>query len=421
MSIDFLRTLRPSRDAGHPAGITSVCSAHPLVLEAALAEARDAAAPVLIEATCNQVNQLGGYTGMRPADFRDTVWAIAETAGLPPERIILGGDHLGPNPWTSLPHEEAMRHAEAMVDAYVRAGFGKIHLDCSMSCADDPTRLPDATIAARAARLCRVAEDAAHETGTSLCYVIGTEVPAPGGVASVEGHVEVTAPAAVAETMELHAEAFSRAGLQGAIERILAIVVQPGVEFGTSDICHYARDRAAGLPQVLDAFPGLLFEAHSTDYQRPEALRELVRDGFGILKVGPWLTFALREALYGLDYLRRAGDPRRPSLMETMEQQMLADPRHWHRHYAGTDAELRLARHFSYSDRIRYYWNTPAASAAAAAIIDDPAPLAPAAISQALPRLYEAVRDNRVPPVARALVIAHIRLVLACYRDATTP
>jgi CHAD domain-containing protein len=38
-------------------------------------------------------------------------------------------------------------------------------------------------------------------------------------------------------------------------------------------------------------------------------LAALVRDGFAILKVGPALTFALREALYGLDLIAAALDP----------------------------------------------------------------------------------------------------------------
>ncbi len=60
------------------------------------------------------------------------------------------------------------------------------------------------------------------------------------------------------------------------------------------------------LCAVLDDEPDLAFEAHSTDYQGRQPLRELVEDGFAILKVGPELTFALREALYGLDLI--AGD-----------------------------------------------------------------------------------------------------------------
>ena len=63
---------------------------------------------MLIEATCNQVNQEGGYTGMTPADFRGFVEAIAARVGFDPSRIILGGDHLGPNPWKQLPAEEAL-------------------------------------------------------------------------------------------------------------------------------------------------------------------------------------------------------------------------------------------------------------------------------------------------------------------------
>ena len=56
--------------------------------------ARDGS-PLLIEATCNQVNHLGGYTGMTPADFRRDVDAIAQRCGLPPSALVLGGDHLG--------------------------------------------------------------------------------------------------------------------------------------------------------------------------------------------------------------------------------------------------------------------------------------------------------------------------------------
>ena len=86
---------------------------------------------------------------------------IAEQVGFDAARIVLGGDHLGPNPWTSLDADAAMAKAEVMVGAYVAAGFRKIHLDCSMSCAGDPTPLPEAEIVRRAVRLARAAE-AAH-------------------------------------------------------------------------------------------------------------------------------------------------------------------------------------------------------------------------------------------------------------------
>src|SRR5262245_20831671 len=137
--------------AGEPCGMVSVCSAHPLVIEATLRHVKRSGAPfALIEATSNQVNQDGGYTGMRAADFRDFVAGIADSVGLLRNRILLGGDHLGPNAWQALPAEEAMARADVLIADYVAAGFRKIHLDCSMTCADEPAPLSDATIAQRA-------------------------------------------------------------------------------------------------------------------------------------------------------------------------------------------------------------------------------------------------------------------------------
>ena len=138
------------------AGITSVCSAHPFVIEAALEQGqRPAIRSVLIEATSNQVDQFGGYTGMRPADFRKLVERIAHRVGFPVDRIVLGGDHLGPNRWRSLPAETAMSHADELVRSYVLAGYTKLHLDCSYPCADDIGPLTDEVVAARAARMLR--------------------------------------------------------------------------------------------------------------------------------------------------------------------------------------------------------------------------------------------------------------------------
>lgn len=179
--------------SGEHIGICSVCSAHPLVIEAALRFDLSTNNKVLIEATSNQVNQFGGYTGMQPADFRDFVYNIARTVGFPAERIILGGDHLGPNCWQDEPAAVAMEKSIDLIKAYVAAGFSKIHLDASMSCADDPVPLDPGVVAERAARLCQAAEEtASDEQKRHLTYVIGTEVPVPGGEASTIGSVHVT-------------------------------------------------------------------------------------------------------------------------------------------------------------------------------------------------------------------------------------
>jgi len=367
----ILENLAASRRAGKPAGITSVCSAHPVVLRAAIRRAAAGQTAVLIEATCNQVNHLGGYTGMTPRDFVTFVNTIAQEEGLPGELLIFGGDHLGPNPWRKEKAEDALTKAATMVEAYVTAGFRKIHLDASMGCAGEPAALDDVTIANRAAKLAAVAEKAAAEAGLPKpLYILGTEVPVPGGADHVLDTVAPTEPQAARMTIDLHREIFAQHGLSDAFERVIAFVVQPGVEFGSDKVVAYNPDAATALSAVLDGEPQLVFEAHSTDYQTRAALGALVRDGYPILKVGPGLTFAYREALYALDMIASemvGGYGDRP-LARTMEQLMLGAPGDWQGHYHGDDITLRLQRHYSYSDRIRYYWTRPEALAAVSAL-----------------------------------------------------
>lgn len=414
MSGNFLTALARSRTSS----ITSVCSAHPLVIKAALLHALERDEPVLIEATCNQVNQEGGYTGMTPPEFRDHVMVMAEQVGVVRDRVILGGDHLGPNPWRHLPAEEALVKAEAMVAAFATAGFEKLHLDASMGCAGEPTALSDELVATRAARLARVAEDVAARAGFDPRYVIGTEVPVPGGAHEALGDLEVTSPDAARATLAVHRRAFDAAGIHGAIDRIIAMVVQPGVEFGNVNVIRYDHERAAALSAVLDDMPGMVFEAHSTDYQPRECLSALVADGFAILKVGPALTFALREILYGLDEIASFLDPswREHSLIATMERIMQAEPIHWHSHYAGSETEMHIQRHFSYSDRIRYYWPNQKAQAAVAALLErlDPVFIPETMVSQFVPHLYpQAVAGKLRKPVD--FLLEGIRMVLQNY------
>lgn len=358
MNTSTLTSLRSRRDRGETYGITSVCSAHPDVIRAALILGRDIDQPVLIEATCNQVNQDGGYTGMTPAIFRTFVGEIASSVGFNTESLILGGDHLGPNPWKHLPATDAMIKAREMVAAYASAGFSKLHLDCSMGCSGEPEALEDEIVARRAAQLAAVAED---NSSFSPVYIIGTEVPVPGGASHAVDDLDVTDPAAARRTYDVHFRSFAQEGLEAAFQRVIGLVVQPGVEFGNANVVAYQPEQARNLSQSLTDMPNVVFEAHSTDYQTAAALSSLVGDGFAILKVGPGLTFALREALYGLDLIASELDGEAPMLKQTMENIMMGDRNHWAKYYSGTSSQQRLQRHFSYSDRIRYYWSQPAA------------------------------------------------------------
>ena len=404
-------------------GITSVCSAHSRVIGATFAEAMETGQPVLIEATSNQVNQFGGYTGMSPADFITFVNGLAHARGFDRRRILFGGDHLGPNPWRREVAESAMEKAKRMVRDYARAGFSKIHLDASMACADDADPLSPAIVAERAAQLAEQAEKGAREGGHAApAYIIGTEVPVPGGATHALDTVAVTHVADASETLELHRLAFGKAGLEAAFARVVGLVVQPGVEFGHSDIVRFDAQEAAPLTRWRNQQGGVVFEAHSTDYQSARSLRELVLGGFAILKVGPGLTFAMREALYALDAIAAHLDPDYPpnNLPDAMEEVMLGEPGDWEPYYHGTDAHRKLLRHFSYSDRIRYYWAREWAVHNVTRLLEtlQDRQIPETLVSQYLPWAYGDVAEKRMAATPSSLIDAAIRRALAPYSAA---
>ncbi|OQS38057.1 D-tagatose-bisphosphate aldolase, class II, non-catalytic subunit [Chromobacterium haemolyticum] len=419
----LLQLVRRHRQGEH-VGIFSVCSAHPLVLEAALIQARENQTPLLVEATSNQVDQFGGYTGMRPSGFSEHLIQLAQRCGFPVNKLILGGDHLGPNRWQSLPAAEAMEHARDLIAAYVAAGFQKLHLDCSMACADDELPLDDTLVAARAADLACVAEEVGRRLygRSEILYVVGTEVPTPGGAQEHLDELAVTRPEAAERTLLAHREAFAAAGLSDAWPRVIALVVQPGVEFNHISVANYQPAAAAALSRMIEEHPGLVYEAHSTDYQTPTAYRQLVRDHFAILKVGPALTFALREALYALAGIENELLPEkeRSHLRKVLEQSMLERPAFWQSHYHGSQTECRLARSFSYSDRIRYYWPIPAVEASCQTLLNNlsAVTLPETLLSQYLPAQYQRVRAGTLEAKPKALVIDCIQEVLRPYAAA---
>lgn len=412
---------------GSPLGVYSICSAHPFVLEAGMQQALQDGSPLLIESTCNQVNQEGGYTGKTPADFRDYVQELADRSGLPRERLILGGDHLGPSPWQHEPVESAMAKARVLVQDCVLAGYTKIHLDASMKCADDPAGFPlkRSIVARRTAELCLAAEKAREGLPydkAPLCYVIGTEVPPPGGAQEGVDAPAVTEVEDVQETIELTGEAFKRAGLGAAWERVVAVVVQPGVEYGDDSLFVYDRQAAARLSRFIEPFEKLVFEAHSTDYQSRDTLRMLVEDHFAILKVGPALTFAFREAVFALammevEWLSKCKEVELSNIQQALDKAMLDNPAHWKPYYTGSSAYLQFARKYSFSDRARYYWPDARVRRSLARLLDnlERHPVPPTLLSQFMPMQYERLRAGALPNAPRAYIHDKIRHVLADY------
>lgn len=407
--MDAMRNMLAKRKAGmRYAGIPSFCTASDLVIEACLKQAMRFDDYVLVEATANQVNQFGGYTGMKPADYRDFVYEIADNIGFPKEKIILGGDHLGPLTWQNENEKEAMEKSIELVKLFVLAGFKKIHLDTSMRVADDPKDevLSDETIARRGAILYEACEEAYQELlkknpdEVRPAYIIGSEVPIPGGAQEAEDTISVTKPAAVEKTLKTYKEQFEKRGLKNAFDNIIGIVVQPGVEFGDSDVFHYDRTNAAELTRAMKKYDNIVLEGHSTDYQSPKGLKEMVEDGIAILKVGPALTFSLREGLFALSMIEKnlVPEEEQAKFIETMEETMLKNPGNWQKHYHGSDKELFIKRKYSFSDRSRYYFAQPEIKEAIAKLFDNLSktdiPLS--MLRQYMPQQYIKVRDGRL-------------------------
>ncbi|MBV9625660.1 MAG: class II D-tagatose-bisphosphate aldolase, non-catalytic subunit [Acidobacteria bacterium] len=409
-------------------GVYAVCSAHPQVIAAAAHAAKENESVLHVESTSNQVNQFGGYTGQNSEQFANFVRTVGREIGLDHGRVLLGADHLGPFPWRHESASVAMDKARSLVRACVLTGYQKIHLDASMVCADDPTGgLDELTVAERAAALCEAAENASGESPPNtpaLLYVVGTEVPAPGGESTEQNAISVTAAEHVESTLRTLKQAFAKRKLERAWDRIIGLVVEPGVEFGDRKIFDYDPLKARPLSAALPATPELVYEAHSTDYQLASSLKQMVEDHFAILKVGPELTFAFREAVFALSAIEhetlRGKHARLSNVRGALEAVMLRDPSYWRDYYHGDENRIRISQFYSYSDRCRYYWHEAEVKAELELLIENLTTHHPPLmlVSQYLPFEYEAVRAGRLGNFPSEIIRHHIRTVLLRYAAA---
>jgi len=151
----------------------------------------------------------------------------------------------------------------------------------------------------------------------------------------------------------------------------------------------------------------------------------MVEDHFAILKVGPWLTFAFREAVLALGAIERELFTTRSKreisqVRQALEAAMVRDPTQWRSYYSGDEDQVRRDLIYGYSDRCRYYWFQPTVKEEITRLFDNlgdrpiPLPL----ISQYLLAQYEAIRSGELQPDPSRMVEHHIRRVLRVYADA---
>ena len=326
-----------------------------------------------------------------------------------------------------------MEKAKTLVRLFVEAGYRKIHLDTSMKLGDDPAdeALSDEIIARRGVELYRVCEEAYQKIKKNNPdarrpdYIIGSEVPIPGGAQEEEDTISVTKPEAVQKTLEAYETAFKEAGLPHAMESVIAVVTQPGVEFGDDEVFQYDRQAAKDLVGFIDTIPDIVMEGHSTDYQLKERLLEMVEDGVGILKVGPAVTFALREGLFALSAIEEAlfEEEDRANFPQVLEDVMLASPGNWQKHYHGDEKALLLKRKYSLSDRSRYYLTTKEAVNAINKLLSnfENQVIPMGLLHQYMPLQYEKVIRNTLQADGRSLVMDYVQNLAQDYRYACYP
>lgn len=414
---NVLFNLIEKRQLGILSGIPSYCCSNKIVIEAILEQSRRFDDLVLIEATSNQVNQYGGYTGMTPKDFKEYTYKIAKKIGFDKNKIILGGDHMGPLPWVDMPAQEAMQKAKELVRLCVLAGYKKIHLDTSMKLGDDPIneKLSNIVIAQRGVELLKECEIAYQEllkenpNEIKPVYVIGSEVPVPGGECSANQELEITKIDDFESTLLAYKQSLASQGLEEYWNDIIAVVVQPGVEFNEESIHLYDREKARKLCSSLKQYPDIVFEGHSTDYQPPAKLKEMVEDGIAIIKVGPALSYALREGLFALSAMEKelmGESPEQSYFKDVLESAMLKNEKYWKKYYLGNERKKKISRKFSFSDRARYYFIQPEVEKAIKKLFEnmDKIEIPLGLLKQYMPIQYCKVRDGILKLKARELV-----------------
>lgn len=416
--MSYLKNIVENQKKGIHTGCYSACTANKWVIEAVFEKAKELDSYAVIEATANQVNQFGGYTGMKPEDYKNMVFEIAEKVGFEKSRIILGGDHLGPLVWQKEDPDVAMEYSCQLIDGYIMAGYTKIHIDTSMRLMGDSLteRLSDDIIAKRSVILYKQAKESFEKykkqnpEAQEPVFIIGSEVPIPGGAEENEDSVAVTKTEDFVKTVETFKEIYEQNGLS--FDDIVAVVIQPGVEFADDSVCEYNSEKALDLVNTLKNYDKLIFEGHSTDYQTKECLREMVRDGVGILKVGPALTFAYREAIFALELIEKELYKTKPyirlsNIRNVINSIMLDNPSNWEKHYHGTRTDISISMDFSYSDRCRYYMTDNRVEAAVDILVHNinNAKVPLTLISQYMPYQYNHLRENKKKEVSAEWLI----------------
>ena len=204
-------------------------------------------------------------------------------------------------------------------------------------------------------------------------------------------------------------------------KKLIALVCALALAVGLVG-CSLSTPDSVGTIGNVDISSGLYLLAQFDAYQTAADLYNMVTDGIAILKVGPALTYGLREALFSLSMMEKELVPeeKRANFIETLDAVMLASPANWEKHYHGDEKHLAQCRKYSYSDRARYYIGQPEVVAAMNKLFDNlrEYPIPMNMLHQYMPISYAKIREGKLKLDPRELAMDGIVQFMLDYESA---
>jgi D-tagatose-1,6-bisphosphate aldolase subunit GatZ/KbaZ len=261
------------------------------VIRAALKSAKRCNAPVKFAATLNQVDLDGGYTGLTPPEFVNTIRAHARNLNVT-SPVIIAIDHGGP--WLkdlhsaeNWPYEKTMAAVKKSFEAAIMAGYDLIHVDPTVDISSGARNtIPIDKVAERTLELIEHAEIFRRQNNLPrISYEVGTE-EVHGGLADLEIF-----------------RRFLELLKKGLIQRNLSdvwpcfVVGKVGTDLHTTIFDPFV---ARQLTEIAKNYGSLIKGHYSDNVTNPAAYPE---SGMGAANVGPEFTEREYDGLMELECL----------------------------------------------------------------------------------------------------------------------
>jgi len=323
--------------------LPSFCSSNSIVLSNLIKFCKFNNLPILIESTSNQVNQFGGYSKKTPNAFIKTVKQIARKENFNLKKIFFGGDHLGPLPWKNYNSQIAMKNSLELVKSYLKAGYNKIHLDTSIKCLDDK-KINNQLVYNRTSFIFKKLN--LKKYVSKVFFVFGTEVPLSGGNDTIK-----IIPTSI---KQIKNEFKGFRELLNNKKKYFALVIEPGMKFMHQSI-NKPNLKNFKKKKFFSQKNNFTYEAHSSDYQSLKTLKNLVKNNFKFLKVGPELTYQLTKSLIFMESLEKKLVVKKSFFTKILFRQMKKNNSFWLSYFNKKNKTSFKNIIKSKFDRTRYY------------------------------------------------------------------